>query len=113
MAQCKTHTNFFDDDCDLCKQEYQDLKGIPSNETLSYNHRDKGKSKKDLRMAKEPNRNAKTYKAFTEDRAKKLYQQLLLQYLKSSSSEAQAADKARNIIRKQCSIRKIPFWSWV
>ena len=113
MAHCKTHANFFDDNCDLCKQEYQDLKGIPNNETLSYNNHDKGKSKNDVRMAKEPNRNVKTYKAFTEDRAKKLYEQLLLQYLKSSSSEAEAADKARNIIRKQCSIRKIPFWSWI
>ena len=113
MAHCKTHTNFFDDNCDLCKQEYQDLKGIPSNETLSYNHRYTGKSKNDICLAKEPNGNAKTYKAFTEDRAKKLYEQLLLQYLKSSSSEAEAADKARNIIKKQCSIRKIPFWSWI
>jgi hypothetical protein len=113
MAHCKTHTNFFDDNCDLCKQEYQDLKGIPSNETLSYNHHDRDKIKNNICVAKEANRNTKTYKAFTEDRAKKLYEQLLLQYLKSSSSEAEAADKARNIIRKQCSIRKIPFWSWI
>ena len=113
MANCKTHTDFFDDNCDLCKQEYLDLKGVLSNGTPSYEDRDKDKSKNDIHIRKESNGNPKTYKIFTEDRAKKLYEQLLLQYLKTSSSEVEAADKARNIIRKQCSIRKIPFWSWI
>ena len=57
--------------------------------------------------------NIDKYKEFTEERAKRLYEELLLQYLKGSSSENEAAEKARSIIRKQCSIRGIPFWSWI
>jgi hypothetical protein len=38
---------------------------------------------------------------------------LVLQYLKSSSNEIEAVEKAKGIIRKQCRIRDIPFWSWV
>ncbi|HEY3094833.1 MAG TPA: hypothetical protein VGJ42_03635 [Nitrososphaera sp.] len=54
----------------------------------------------------------KKYKEFTEDRAKKLYAELMLQYLKSGSSEVEAVRKAKAIIRKQCSIRGVPFWLW-
>jgi hypothetical protein len=55
----------------------------------------------------------KKYKEFTEERAKKLYEELMLQYLKNGSSEVQADRKARAIIRKQCSIRGMPVWHWV
>ena len=54
----------------------------------------------------------KKYKEFTEERAKKLYEDLMLQYLKGSASEVEADSKAKAIIRKQCSIRGMPFWPW-
>lgn len=54
----------------------------------------------------------KKYKEFTEERAKKLYEDLMLQYLKSGASEVDADRKAKAIIRKQCSIRGMPFWPW-
>jgi hypothetical protein len=38
---------------------------------------------------------------------------LLIQYLKSSSNEIEAAEKAKGIIRKQCKIRDIQLWPWV
>jgi hypothetical protein len=53
------------------------------------------------------------YKEFTEERAKKLYEELMLQYLKSGTGEVEADRKAKAIIRKQCSIRSMPFWSWI
>jgi hypothetical protein len=37
----------------------------------------------------------------------------MLQYLKSGASEMDADRKAKVIIRKQCSIRGMPFWPWV
>jgi hypothetical protein len=52
------------------------------------------------------------YKEFTEERAKKLYEELMLQYLKGGLSETEADRKAKAIIRKQCSIRGMPFWPW-
>ena len=55
----------------------------------------------------------KKYKEFSEERAKQLYQELMLQYLKSGSDEIDADRKAKAILRKQCSIRGMPFWSWI
>ena len=55
----------------------------------------------------------KKYKEFTEERAKKLYEELLLQYLRSGASEVEADQKAKAIIKKQCNLRKMPFWSWL
>jgi hypothetical protein len=104
MTSCSIHTDFFDDSCNLCKKEYDELKGLNTSNTYnsqsSYN--------------KEKNQdNNKKYKEFTEERAKKLYEDLLLQYLKSSSNEIEAAEKAKGIIRKQCKIRDIQLWPWV
>jgi len=69
---------------------------------------------KGVTVGDEPNleNNNKKYKEFTEVRAKKLYEDLMLQYLKDGNSEVEADRKAKAIIRKQCSIRGIPFWSW-
>ena len=53
------------------------------------------------------------YKEFTETRAKKLYEELMLQYIKSGTSETEADRKAKSIIRKQCSIRGKTFWPWI
>lgn len=76
--------------CKTCKQEYLDMKS-----------------------AAEPNQENKKYKEFTEERAKKLYEELLLQYLKNGIGENEADKKAKAIIRKQCNIRGMPFWPWV
>lgn len=61
----------------------------------------------------EPAQETKKYKEFTEERAKKLYEGLLLQYLKGGLSEVEADKKAKAIIRKQCSIRGMTLWPWV
>jgi hypothetical protein len=65
-----------------------------------------------MKGTNEPDQENKKYKEFTEERAKKLYEELLLQYLKSGVSEIEADKKAKAIIRKQCSIRGMPLWSW-
>lgn len=88
--KCPVHTDFFDDSCDACKQEYLEMKG-----------------------AGEPVNAEKKYKEFTEERAKKLYEELMLQYLKSGATEIDADRKAKAVIRKQCSIRGMPLWPWV
>jgi len=98
MTSCSIHTDFFDDSCGVCKKEYDELKGLNTSNTnnsqSSYNN-DKNQG------------NNKKYKEFTEERAKQLFEDLLLQYLKSSSNEIEAAEKAKGIIRKQCKIRDI------
>lgn len=105
MPKCTIHIDFFHDDCNGCKEEYKEMKGISEVSGLS---------------ATEPNNNydstqaykGRTYKEFTEERAKKLYGELLIQYLKNSPNEVEAAKKARRIIRKQCRVRGIPSWAW-
>ncbi|HKZ60894.1 MAG TPA: hypothetical protein VJZ68_00560 [Nitrososphaera sp.] len=88
---CTIHPDFFDDNCEMCRQEYLEMKkaGEPA-------------------PAKE-----KRYKEFTEERAKKLYEEILLQYLKSGLGDAEAAGKAQAVVRKQCDIRGIPHWPWL
>jgi len=100
MTTCSIHTEFFDDLCPECKAEYNELKGnfghsVERSETYRAKNRNRG------------------YKEFTEERAKKLYAELLVQYIKKSNPEKEAAGKARAIIRKQCRLRGIPFWSWI
>ena len=105
MISCSIHTDFFDDSCSVCKKEYSELKGLNTsntNNSQSSNNKDKNQDN-----------NNKKYKEFTEERAKQLYEDLLLQYLKSSSNEMEAAEKAKGIIRKQCKIRDIQLWPWV
>jgi hypothetical protein len=82
----------FDDSCATCKQEYLEMKSF---DTLA------------------ESQGIKKYKEFTESRAKKLYEDLMLQYLKTGVDEIEANKKAKAIIRKQCSIRRIPYWSWL
>ncbi len=53
------------------------------------------------------------YKEFNEERAKKLYEELLVQYLKKGCNEIEAAERAKRIIGKQCSMRGIPSWNWI
>ncbi|HLG37718.1 MAG TPA: hypothetical protein VI338_06250 [Nitrososphaera sp.] len=90
MTKCPVHTEFFDDSCDACKQEYLEMKGVGEPAI----------------------REDKKYKEFTEERAKKLYEGLMLQYIKNGVTEVDADRKAKAIIRKQCSIRGMPFWPW-
>ena len=102
MTCCAVHTDFFDDNCSACKKEYSELKGL--NQSNTDNYKNSYGNDKD---------NNKKYKEFTEERAKRLYEDLMLQYIKSSSNEIEAVEKAKGIIRKQCRIRDIPLWSWI
>jgi hypothetical protein len=53
------------------------------------------------------------YKEFTEERAKKLYEELLVQYLKKNCNEIEASERSKKIIRKQCSMRGMSSWDWI
>ena len=77
MKKCLVHTEVFDDSCATCRQEYLEMK---SSET-------------------EPqNEDAKKYKELTEERAKKLYEELMLQYLRTGQNEMEADKKAKAVI---------------
>lgn len=88
---CTIHLDFFDDDCEMCRREYLEMK--KADEPAP------GKEKR--------------YKEFTEERARKLYEEVLLQYLKSGVGDVEAAGRARAVVRKQCDIRKMSYWSWL
>jgi hypothetical protein len=109
MTTCPIHTKFFDDLCPECKKEYGELKGFNEEnfrtQTTVSDH--VGIDDYDSNRNKD-----RRYKEFTEERAKKLYGELLLQYLKKSCKEEEAAKTARAIIRKQCRLRGVPFWAW-
>lgn len=101
MCKCTVHKDFFDETCAACKIEYAQMKGshdISQTTKRSQRHDDK---------------NIMLYKEFTEERAKKLYEQIILQYLGKSVSEQEAAERARSIVRKQCRIRGIEAWPWI
>ncbi len=105
MSPCNIHKNFFDENCPDCKLEYAELKGL-----------DQSTIKDDDKAKKLSNKsgNKKAYKEFSEERAKKLYEELLIQFLGTKSvDEVEAARRARQIIRKQCAIRGIQMWSWL
>jgi hypothetical protein len=102
MPGCKVHTDFFDGACPDCKYEYAELKG----HILSGNNSHTIQKNLD---------NPKKYKEFSEERAKRLYEELLLQFLNTSDNltEVEAARKACSIIKKQCLIRSITIWEWL
>ena len=124
MTVCCIHKNFFDDTCTECRKEYAELKGLyeinntnnDNNTTTDYkpattSNSVNGNHKKIQEQQKEL---SKYYKEFTEERAKRLYKDLLLQFLRSSKyNEFEASQKARSIIRKQCLLRNMPFWPWL
>jgi hypothetical protein len=95
---CSIHKEFFDDSCQDCRQEYLEMKGVGEPITNSQEREEKEEEKK--------------YKEFTEERAKKLFEEVMLQYLKSGATELEAASKAKAVVRKQCAIRQIPYWPW-
>ena len=104
MSACSIHKNFFDDKCPECKLEYAELKGLTRTKSLD--------NEKSTKLVNEPSK--RTYKEFSEERAKKLYEELLIQYMRTKSlDEVEAARRARQIIRKQCTIRGIKAWNWL
>ena len=104
MSACGIHKNFFDDKCPDCKLEYAELKGLTQSKSLD--------NEKSTKLANESGK--KAFKEFSEERAKKLYEELLIQYMRTKLlNEVEAARRARQIIRKQCAIRGVEVWSWL
>ncbi len=106
MAGCNIHKFFFDWSCHVCKEEYYDLKGtniIKLGNNDKTNNEERGKRKEE-----------KSYKEFNEERAKKLFEEIFLQYLKKGDiSEEESINRSKTIIRKQCKLRGIEPWSWI
>jgi hypothetical protein len=102
MSKCTVHLDFFDNDCAECKREYADLKG---HHDISEQIKEERRQSSIVKFS--------NYKEFTEERAKKLYEELILQYMAKEIGELEAAERARVIIRKQCMMRGIEVWPWV
>ena len=109
MSTCPIHTRFFDDLCPQCRKEYKELKGLEEDNLMTQTI---GSDKYGLDIEYRDEFKNRNYKEFTEERAKKLYAELLVQYLKKSCNEEEAAERARSIIRKQCRLRGMTSWSW-
>jgi hypothetical protein len=109
MSICPIHTRFFDDLCPQCRKEYKELKGLGENNLMTQTI---GSDTYGLDIEYRDELKNRNYKEFTEERAKKLYAELLVQYLKKSCNEKEAAERARAIIRKQCRLRGMTSWSW-
>jgi len=92
---CEVHKDFFDESCEACRSEYLEMKGQGGHDDSSHVSQ------------------AKKYKELTEERARKLYEELMLQYLKTGVSAVEADGKAKAIVRKQCAIRGIAPWPWL
>lgn len=105
MTSCSIHTCFFDIHCIECKKEYREMKGIVEASNSSHEN-DQSNRTTDYS-------NVGEYKEFTEERAKKLYEELLIQYLKKGCNEIEASERAKKILRKQCSLRRMSFWVWI
>ena len=106
VTRCNIHENFFDWNCNDCKEEYRVLKGA--------NAKDEKSQIKDMYDNNKADKRNSDYKEFTEERAKKLYEEVFLQYLKKGNmNEEEAIERSKSIIRKQCSLRNIKPWSWV
>lgn len=102
MCKCSAHSDFFDDNCVECKREYAVLKG---HDDISQQTEKERRQSSKVKFS--------NYKEFSEERAKKLYEELILQYLGKEIDELEAAERARVIIRKQCMVRGIEIWPWV
>jgi len=99
------HKSFFDENCHDCKLEYAELKGLDKSMI---------QDEKTTKKISNNSSDKKVYKEFSEERAKKLYEELLIQFLRTKSvNEVEAARRARQIIRKQCAIRGIQIWNWL
>lgn len=106
MTRCNIHESFFDRNCNDCREEYKNLKGA--------NLTDEKSQTKDIQENNQANKTRYNYKEFTEERAKKLYEEVFLQYLKKGNmSEEESIERSKRVIRKQCSLRNIEPWPWV
>ena len=86
--------DFFEENCEACRNEYLEMMGVGENPgTLS-----QGQHK---------------YKELSEGRAKKLYEEIMLQYIKHGMTAVEADARAKSILRKQCAIRGIKPWTWL
>jgi len=90
---CFLHPDFFDDTCKECRKEYLEMKGITN---------------KQERFVV-----VKKYKELTEDRAKRLFEEIVLQYLKSGLTDLESVEKAKAVLRRQCAIRGMKDWPWL
>ena len=103
MTKCNDHRFFFDWSCHICKEEYKNFKGT---DEVHIKNQNKTNIEKDIKL--------KSYKEFNEDRAKKLFEEIFLQYLKKGHmSEEESIKRSKIIIRRQCEIRGIKPWSWI
>jgi hypothetical protein len=109
MSTCPIHARFFDDLCPGCRKEYNELKGLERKNLMAQTN---GSNDYGLGIEYRVGNRNRNYKEFSEERAKKLYAELLVQFLKKSCNEEEAAEKARAIIRKQCRLRGMTSWSW-
>ena len=89
----------------MCKEEYNVLKGTntikPENSDITD-------------VKKEKDAKSKSYKEFNEERAKKLFEEVFIQYIKKGTmSEEESLNRSKMIIRKQCELRGIEPWAWI
>jgi len=105
VTKCNIHNFFFEWSCNICKEEYNVLKGT---NTIKAENSDimEAKKKKDAK--------SKSYKEFNEERAKKLFEEVFIQYIKKGTmSEEESLNRSKMIIRKQCELRGIEPWAWI
>lgn len=121
VAKCPVHTEYFEDKCDECKKEYLEMK---QGSTQAENKADLGENFDDYKIGFAPGKDSreqriaatktiKHYKDLTEDRARRLFEDVFVGYVKSGVSEQEAAQRAKGIVRKQCSMRGIQPWPWL
>jgi hypothetical protein len=102
VVSCLKHVKFFDETCEICKKEYFFVKGLEDKDGVII----------DKNVEDSQNKES-SYKEFTEEKAKQLYEKLFLYYLKKLQDEKDASNKAKSIINKQCYIRNIKPWNWI
>jgi len=76
LTKCNDHRFFFDWSCHICKEEYKNFKGT---DEVHIKNQNKTNIEKDIKL--------KSYKEFNEERAKKLFEEIFLQYLKKNEKD--------------------------
>ena len=74
MTKCAVHNDFFDDECIVCKKEYNEMKGGDDNNISNSNIEDN----ENIANNDKEQHKKKIYKEFTEERAKKLYRRIIV-----------------------------------
>ena len=86
VTKCNIHNFFFEWSCHLCKEEYNVLKGTNMIKPENSGNTD---------LKKEKNAKSKSYKEFNEERAKKLFEEVFIQYLKKGTmSEEESINRS-------------------